>query len=113
MATGTLPAPAAVLPSRRPELLVRPLGDGGDHVVKDPRTGEYFNLGPHESFLLLRLDGRHTTAQIRGAFQARFREPLTAEDLEEFVSLAKAQGFLRPPGTPAPRAVAPPTPGEA
>ena len=101
MATGTMTAPGTMPPARRPELLVRPLGDGGDHVVKDPRTGEYFNLGPQESFLLLRLDGRHTATQICGAFEAHFGEPLTGEDLEEFVSLARAQGFLRPPGASA------------
>src|SRR5688500_4330282 len=85
MATATLAAPAATLPARRAELLVRPLGDGGEHVVKDPRTGEYFNLGPQESFLLLRLDGRHDISEIRAAFEARFGEPLSEQDVEEFV----------------------------
>src|SRR4051812_39190574 len=50
--------PALIPPPRRPELLVNPLGDEGQHVVKDPWTGAYYNLGKEESFLLLRLDGR-------------------------------------------------------
>ena len=60
---------ARIPPARRPELIVSPLGDQGQHVVKDPRTGEYFNLGPEESFLLLHLDGRQTAD--RGHMQVR------------------------------------------
>src|SRR5439155_24411111 len=43
----------APLPARRPDLIVKPSGDTGGHVVKDPRTGQFFDLGPEESFLLL------------------------------------------------------------
>src|SRR5215213_1334828 len=90
-------------PARRRDLVVRPLDDAGGHVVKDPLTGEYFNLGPQESFLLLQLDGVRTAAQIRSAFQARFGEPLDEPDFQEFIELARTQGFLAQPAVaPAP-----------
>jgi RND family efflux transporter MFP subunit len=87
--------PAAVpLPARRPDLIVKPSGDGGGHVVKDPRTGQFFDLGPEESFLLLGLDGRQTGAELAAAFEARFGSPLPAEDLEDFLGLARSLGFV-------------------
>ena len=57
-------ADAAIPPARRTDLIFKPLGDRGEHVVKDRRTGGYFNLGPQESFLFARLDGRQTGAEI-------------------------------------------------
>src|SRR5437588_9210455 len=92
----------ATVPPRRPELLVRPLGDTGQSVVKDPRTGHYYNLGAHESFLLAQLDGVRTAEQVCAAFAERFDEPLSADDLNEFIDLARARGLLRygvQPGT--------------
>ncbi len=83
-------------PPRRPELLVRPLGDDGQHVVKDPGTGAYYNLGEVESFLLLRLDGRQTVGTICSAFAEKFGEALAPNDLDEFVTMARGQGFLQP-----------------
>ncbi len=89
-------------PARRPDLLLRPLGDDGQHVVKDPRTGAYFNLPPQESFLLARLDGQHTVEQLCKAFEVQFSEPLTAEDLDGFIQIVRAQGFLIPDPATAP-----------
>src|SRR5262245_23848349 len=83
------------LPCRRPELLVRPLGEDGRHVVKDPRTGEYLQLGAQEHFLLHELDGRHDGATVCAAFEARFGQPLSADDLGEFVELARVQGWVQ------------------
>ena len=42
-----MPDLAAPVPCRRPELVVRPLGDHGPYVVKDPRTGAYYQLGDY------------------------------------------------------------------
>ena len=92
--SGTIP------PARRPDLLLRPIGDEGRHVVKDLRTGGFFELGPVESFLLLSLDGRQPTESIRAAYEGRFAEPLSPEDLEDFLELARGQGFLTPEGEP-------------
>ena len=44
--------PALHLPSCWPDLVVRPLGENGQYVVKDPRTGDFFHLGEQEHFLL-------------------------------------------------------------
>src|SRR5579884_4091705 len=84
-------------PSRRADLLLRPLGDDGQHVVKDPRTGAYFNLPPQESFLLARLDGQHTVEAICKAFEVHFNEPLAPEDLDSFIEIARQQGFIADP----------------
>jgi putative peptide zinc metalloprotease protein len=82
-------------PTRRPDLIVKPHGSRGQHVVKDPSTGAYFNLGPHETFLLLALDGVQTRAQIRASFERQFGQMLSEDDLEEFLRLAGGWGFLR------------------
>src|SRR5215468_389998 len=81
-----------LLPARRPELALRPLDDGG--VVKDPRTGLYFQLQEQEYFLLLLLDPGQTTGALRAAFEERFGEPLPEEDLDDFLKLLAEQGFL-------------------
>jgi putative peptide zinc metalloprotease protein len=94
---ATLPA---VLPARRPELRVAPLGDGGQHVVKDPGTGDFFHLGEQEHFLLMQLDGRQTADDVRAAFESRFGEPLSDEDLDDFVQLARTQRLLLSAGEP-------------
>ena len=52
-----MPDHAPPLPARRLDLRIQPLGDRGSHVVKDPRTGAFFQLGEAECFLLMRLDG--------------------------------------------------------
>jgi multidrug resistance efflux pump len=96
-----MPEPATIPPARRPELMLRPLGEDGQHVVKDPATGAYYNLGEVESFLLTQLDGRQTTADICAAFAARFGEEFSGEDLDEFLKLALSQGFLQAAAAPA------------
>src|ERR1051326_424038 len=93
-----MPPPATIPPARRTELVLRPLGDRGQYVAKDPVTGSYFNLGEQEYFLLGQLDGRRSTAEICQAFEQRFGEPLTGDDLDGFLELAESQGFLQPTG---------------
>jgi len=95
-----MPGPTLALPARRPDLVFRPLGDNGDCVVKDPRTGSYYRLGDREGFLFARLDGAQTTDAVRTAYAEHHGEPLTEEDLQEFVALAEAYGFLVTPGGP-------------
>src|SRR5262245_4479909 len=86
------------LPTRRPELVIRPLGAAGRYVVKDPAGGAYFQFGEEERFLLEQLDGTQDGEALRTAFEQRFGEPLSEQDLEGFVGLAGRQGFLRQPG---------------
>src|SRR5262249_34081715 len=103
------PPPHQPCPERRAELGTRPLGEGGTYVVKDPRTGAYYHLGEQEHFLLMQCDGQRDAAAIRGAFADHFAEPLADEELQEFLDMARAQGFLQPAegeeppaGTPGP-----------
>ncbi len=85
---------AGIPPCRRAELVFGPVGDNGQ-VIKDPVAGTYYNLGRHEAFLLGQLDGEQTAEEICSAFQRQFGEPLSPEDLGEFVRLATEQGFLQ------------------
>jgi multidrug resistance efflux pump len=95
---------AILPPARRPELLIRPLGDHGPYVVKDPHGGGYYHLGEEEHFLLSQLDGRRDAETIRAAFAARFGQPLSDEELQEFLDMARAQGLLQPPEGERPQA---------
>ncbi|MCI0361327.1 MAG: efflux RND transporter periplasmic adaptor subunit [Planctomycetaceae bacterium] len=85
---------ASALPTRRSELVVRPLGERGRYVVKDPASGAYFQLGEQEHFLLTQLDGRQDAAAVCTAFQDRFGQPLGEEELDEFLALARTKGLL-------------------
>src|SRR5262245_23950696 len=91
-----MPVPTLIPPARRPELVIRPLGDRGRYVVKDPRTGDFFTLGEQERFLLEQLDGRRSGRDVCTAFRHRFGEALTEDEAAEFVELARARGFLQP-----------------
>src|SRR4051812_37470781 len=88
-------ATAKIPPARRPDLLMKPLGDDGQHVVKDLRSGAYFNLPPAEAFLLSQLHGQRTADDICSAFAQRFGEPLTAADLDQFLEIAAEQKLLQ------------------
>jgi multidrug resistance efflux pump len=97
------------LPLRCSELVIRPLGENGPYVVKDSRTGAYYHLGDEEHFLLTQLDGEHDAEMVRTAFAERFDQPLSDEDLHEFLDMAQAQGLLQTPsgGRPLPGATPP------
>jgi putative peptide zinc metalloprotease protein len=99
---------ATPLPPRRPELVISPLGDRGESVVKDLPRGGYYHLGAHEAFLLACLDGWQTPEEVRAAFQERFGESLSAEELAEFLEAARAQGLLQQPEAPVSVPAAPP-----
>lgn len=87
---------------RRSDLLIKPLGNDGEHVVKDPVTGTYFNLPPQEAFLLNQLDGARSAEAICQSFELKFADPLSVEDLEQFLEMARGQNLLVPiaPKTP-------------
>jgi multidrug efflux pump subunit AcrA (membrane-fusion protein) len=93
---------ATLHPCRRSELVVRPLGDHGPYVVKDPGTGAYYQLGEEEQFLLTQLDGQRNAAAIRAAFAERFGKSLSDEDFHEFLTVAKERRLLQSDGPPDP-----------
>jgi ribosomal protein L16 Arg81 hydroxylase len=53
-----------------------------------------------EYFLLERLDGKGTADELCATFAERFGEPLSEEELEDFLHLANERGFLQPDETP-------------
>jgi multidrug efflux pump subunit AcrA (membrane-fusion protein) len=63
-------------------------------VVKDPATGAYYHLGEEEHFLLSQLDGRQDAETVLAAFAERFGQPLTDEDLHEFLTMARERKLL-------------------
>src|SRR5205809_3528829 len=83
------------LPMPRPELVLRPVGHDGRHVVKNPLTGEYFQLRAPEAFLFEQLAGRQAAADICRSFERQFGEPLSAEDLDQFLELLRSRHLLR------------------
>ena len=64
------------LPVRRADLIIAPHGAAGEFVIKDPITGAYFHLGPHESLLLRALNGRNSAEKICRGFEKQFGQPL-------------------------------------
>jgi multidrug efflux pump subunit AcrA (membrane-fusion protein) len=90
----TMSTLATPLPSRRAELVIRPLGERGQYVVKDPASGNYFELGDEEHFLLLQLDGQCEAIDVCAAFDQKFGQPLGEEELADFVVMAGGQGLL-------------------
>jgi hypothetical protein len=93
-----MPHPATPLPCRRPELVSLPFGEDGSCLVRNRHTGESFQLGREEHFLLGQLDGTRTAAGVCAAFAGRFGEPLTEDQLQEFFHLARARGLLEEAG---------------
>jgi putative peptide zinc metalloprotease protein len=91
-----MPDLATLLPCRRPELVIRALGDLGPYVVKDPGNGAYYYLGEEEHFLLTHFDGQRDAEAVCAAFAERFGQPLTDEDLQEFLEMAEARGLVQP-----------------
>ncbi|MGC1276427.1 MAG: efflux RND transporter periplasmic adaptor subunit [Planctomycetaceae bacterium] len=85
---------ATIVPARRSDLQVSSIGNDGRCIVKDRRTGGYFQLGSEEAFLFERLDGSQTTESVCRLFQERFGEPLSLEDLYGFVALARDRRLL-------------------
>jgi hypothetical protein len=90
-----MPDLVTLLPARRTGLLLRPLGDQGRYVVKDPRTGAFFHLGEEEHFLLTQLDESRTAEAVCAAYAERFGKPLSEDDLDEFVEQVRGQGLLQ------------------
>jgi hypothetical protein len=88
--------PTVLLASRRPELVSWSSAKAGEYLVRNHRTGETFQFAEEEHFLLSRLDGRQTSGEIRHSFQARFGEPLSEDQFDEFVQLAASHQLLQP-----------------
>jgi len=82
-------------PLLRPDLLIRPVGGEGRHVVKDLRSGVFFNLGRRSRSCSYASTGESSVGAICAAYEARFDEPLGEEDFADFLDLARGKRLLR------------------
>ncbi|MFJ4466869.1 peptidase M50 [Streptomyces sp. NPDC089424] len=99
-------------PRLRPEiLLTAPLlrGAATVHLIRDPADGSSFEVGPKEYFLISRLDGERSLAEIGDAYASVFGRRLGEANWRQLLGLLGAKRLLV--GAPAPQAVvAPPGP---
>lgn len=84
----------AHLPRRHPNLVIREMDERNRFVVKHPGTGDFFEIGEQEHFLLTRLDGAADRDALSREFESRFSQTLTTSDLDEFIDVAEQQGLL-------------------
>lgn len=66
------------------------------YLVKDPKSGETFELGEEEYFLCQSMDGTATPSQISASFQGRFGLEITESDLDSFSQQMSELGLLQP-----------------
>lgn len=83
----------ATLPKLRSDAVVQRLSDE-DFVVKLPTEREYFSVGPGEAFLLKQFDGIATIDSLLDAFEKEFREEISAQDIDDFIEIAKSRKLL-------------------
>lgn len=66
------------------------------HIVADTETLAYVQVGPREAFLMSRLDGERTLAQIGVEYAERFGRRLAAEHWQQLLGLLAARGLVEP-----------------
>ncbi|GAB2941787.1 metalloprotease [Streptomyces sundarbansensis] len=114
------PAPgalAAYRPALRPRVLLSgPLLDGAAtvHLIKDAESGNSFKVGAKEHFLIARMDGERSLAEIGEAYAGEYGRRLADAHWQRLLALLGAKGLLS--GAPGPKpdpASAPPKPDPA
>jgi hypothetical protein len=88
----------AAVPARRADLTEAHVGDNGHYRLEDAEFGASFQLGEQEQFLLLQCDGRQSHDDVCRAFGNRFGAPLSRQDLDEFLNLARAEHLFADEG---------------
>lgn len=88
---------ATRLPVRRPGLVSTRTGENNHYLIRNRLTGESFQLGAEEHFLLSALDGRQTGEEICVFFAEQFNEALSEQELDEFIELSTESGLLQAP----------------
>ncbi|GLV91997.1 hypothetical protein Slala04_34510 [Streptomyces lavendulae subsp. lavendulae] len=95
-------------PALRPDVLLSPpLLDGPAtvHLVKDPVSGASFEIGPKEHFLVSRLDGTRSLAEIGTEYGHAFGRRLGEGNWQQLLALLGSRRLLvggPPPSAPAP-----------
>ncbi|MCX4745739.1 peptidase M50 [Kitasatospora sp. NBC_01287] len=96
-------------PRLRPEILIsRPLrrGPAVVHLLRDPVSGKRLEIGVKEHFLISRLDGTRSLAELGEGYAQRFRARLGEAQWQQLLGLLYGRGLLTDAPAPAPE---PPT----
>jgi putative peptide zinc metalloprotease protein len=78
------------------------------HRVKDPRSGRAFEVGAREHFLMTRLDGLRTPADIGEEYAAAFGRRLAESNWLQLLALLGSRGLLAGHGNDVPTPAAAP-----
>jgi len=87
----------AAKPALRDDVVLGPgMRSGGTvvHHVKDPSTGWFYRVGPREYFIMARLDGHHTLAQIAEEYLAEFGRRLAQEHWTQIFTMLGTRQLL-------------------
>ncbi|MFI1936172.1 peptidase M50 [Streptomyces purpureus] len=112
MTGASSPAPAGLLahrPALRADVLLSPAllhGSATVYLVKDPVSGTSFEIGPKEFFLVSRLDGARSLAEIGAEYGQAFGRRLGEAHWQRLLGLLGSRRLLAggpPPQPPAPR----------
>ncbi|MFD4593746.1 site-2 protease family protein [Streptomyces rubiginosohelvolus] len=96
---------AAYRPALRPRVLLSdPLLDGAAtvHLIKDAETGNSFKVGAKEHFLIARMDGERSLAEIGEAYAGEYGRRLGDAHWQRLLALLGTKGLLA--GAPEPKA---------
>lgn len=97
-------AALAARPALRADVVLGPgLRSGGTvvHHVKDPSTGWFYRVGPREYFIMSRLDGDHTLADIAADYLAAFDRRLAQEHWTQIFTMLGGRQLLADAADPA------------
>ncbi|MFD8729078.1 peptidase M50 [Streptomyces sp. NPDC059611] len=95
---------AAYRPELRPRVLLSdPLLDGAAtvHLIKDTGSGNSFKVGAKEHFLIARMDGERSLAEIGEEYAGEYGRRLGDAHWQQILTMLGTKGLLA--GTPAPK----------
>ncbi|MEU3882170.1 MULTISPECIES: metalloprotease [Streptomyces] len=107
---------AAYRPALRPRVLLSdPLLDGAAtvHLIKDAETGSSFKVGPKEHFLIARMDGERSLAEIGEEYAGEYGRRLGDAHWKRLLELLGAKGLLAAGADASPGPSTAPPPGAA
>lgn len=97
---------ASYRPALRPRVLLSdPLLDGPStiHLIKDTDTGNSFKVGTKEHFLIARMDGGRSLAEIGEEYAGEYGRRLGDAHWQQILTMLGTKGLLT--GTPLPEAL--------
>lgn len=97
VAPGSAEALAAYRPALRPGVLLSDAllhGPATVHLIKDTGSSGSFKVGPKEHFLIARMDGAHTLAEIGEAYAREYGRRLDDTRWQQILRMLGARGLL-------------------